>query len=257
MKKFILLLTAVVLSVSCFKVDPTWNAIEKLNELTTVKTELANLAVDIVHKFTFDETIILAWRQLVNLLHLSSKEVDALDKFFDYIEYTWKLENKVKNRSTFVPDSRYSTFRMFYEAEDALTDKQKAKGYKLVLDVVTKIGDCKDRINSAVGKEDVTKAMEKVAEKKEELKKYMSLIGMGNTTGPSSSVVAEADREPSGKVKELFKKMSEAAKDVMNAIDRKKIQDKLLDEIMDGLDKVDDITKDLVGDLNELCYMPK
>lgn len=242
------------------KAEPSVNkdAIERLSTLSTELKAIRVQSLSFVQKFMLNANVIIIWRQILNEMDLGKDDVVALAKFIEYIEYASKLEDKVEYKALFPSDDRYEFFRSFYNAEHALTEKQKIKAYKAIDHVVHKVIESQDKINETFSRKEVVKAMGVVEEKLMGVKKRLAQIASSDNTGNSGSYPIPPDqRKPSKDQKESLELISDAAKELLKAINNRKIRYTLFDTIFESLDYVDENCQGLIKKLNELCFSPK
>lgn len=212
------------------------DGIEKLDRLISEQYAIRNISLGVVETFSLNVDCIVLWRGMVNNMNLSKDDRKSGQIFLDYVNYTFKLMDKLKQELRFSHGARLSNFRVFFENPESLTEKQTCGANIAIEETISKIATKRRHIVKYIF--DVEKKMNEIKERISELKDKLA------------SMKAEQSSDARGN---LFKDLREAAQNAMDAITGKRITKSLMNPMMDEIDAVRKFEDKLVKDLNKIC----
>lgn len=229
--KLVFALTLLFAVASCAE----FNGIDKLNSIFTEQLRVQRVLQSYGQKFTLSFNSVVVFRQLVNQLQLTDRDLPAAQSFLEYIQYTYEIEDWFVRETVYPFEKRFQYFRSVYEVQDGLSPKQK---------------DLADA--------DIEKALEIIVKSREQITKYLNdkateLNQIQENVDKLKQTLVKIEKAASGHnddlVKTAFEELKTASKEVLDLVHGKTVREDLITPIMNEIKLIDGTMDKLAKDL--------
>lgn len=212
-----------------------FNGIDKLNSIFSEQLRVQRVLQSYGQKFTLSFNSVVVFRQLVNQLQLTDRDLPAAQSFLEYIQYAYEIEDWFARETVYPFEKRFQYFRVIYEVQDGLSPKQK---------------DLADA--------DIEKALEIITNSREQITKYLNdktteLNQIQENVDKLKQMLVQIEKAASGHnddlIKTAFEELKTASKEVLDLVHGKTVREDLITPIMNEIKLIDSTMDKLAKDL--------
>lgn len=232
--KFIFVLAFFFTVVSCSEFD----GIQRLNVIFGEQMRVKGILAPFVEKFTLDFNSVVVFHQLVNQLELTSRDLPAAQTFLDYIKFTYELQDRFERETVYPYQKRFQDFRVLYEVQDGLSDKQKYAADAVIENAIEQTVDRKLRIVKYLN--DMSTELSGIEEKVDAIKRALV------------SVEKAASEHNDDSVKLAFEELKKSTQIVLDLIGDKTLKRSLFSPMNEAVKTIDDILDELAKKLRKI-----
>lgn len=232
--KFIFVLALFFTVASCSEFD----GIQRLNVIFGEQMRVKGILAPFVEKFTLDFNSVVVFRQLVNQLELTSRDLPAAQTFLDYIKFTYELQDRFERETVYPYQKRFQDFRVLYEVQDGLSDKQKYAADAVIENAIEKTVDRKLRIVKYLS--EMSTELNGIEEKVDAIKRALV------------SVEKAASGHNDDSVKLAFEELKKSTQNVLDLVGDKTLKRSLFSPMNEAVKTIDDILDELAKKLRKI-----
>lgn len=239
---FDLVLALILANVLHFTVgycEENFDAVDNINQLTEEQNTVRNLSLGVIDTFSIDVESVVSWREIVNNMTLSKSDKKSAQHFLEYVRYTFKLDDELKQEMPYPNCERLTKFKTFYVNPGSLSEVELCNANIEIIHATTKTAEKRRNIEKYISNvaEKINETQEKVLDLKNKLTRFEI-----NSLEESPKATEQA-----------FKNLRIAAQDVLDVITSKRITKSLMIPMMDDIKEVSKIQNKLVKTLLKNC----